>query len=192
MFLYVPIFIHDAQTQIMFNDPIKNSFSLSFEYWITNKKTVDTLLEYQVDIGSAQNISTPQNLIVANQTATRNGFPNKINNVSIFDNLNVRKYHVDIYGVRYPRDGVSIEYASNDYVDQYRDLEFFYEDYVGEELLNPFMSYTDMKTRYPIQFIDLRFQADHFNPKKIELFEEYRGATINNRLFLILIRHREF
>ena len=64
-------------------------------------------------------------------------------------------------------------------------------EYVGEELLNPFISYTDMKNKYPIQIIDLRFQVDHINPKKIGLFEEYRGATNNARLFMILVRHRE-
>ena len=48
-----------------------------------------------------------------------------------------------------------------------------------------------MKNKYPIQVIDLRFQVDHINPKKIQLFEENRGATNNARLFVISIRHRE-
>ena len=48
-----------------------------------------------------------------------------------------------------------------------------------------------MKNKYPIQVIDLRFQVDHINSKKIQLFEEYRGATKNARLFMTLIRHRK-
>ena len=68
----------------------------------------------------------------------------------------------------------------------------FYKEYVGEELLNTFITYPDMKKKYPIQVIDLRFQFDHINPQKIQLFEEYRGVTNNARLFMILIRHREF
>ena len=48
-----------------------------------------------------------------------------------------------------------------------------------------------MKTKYPIQAIDLRLQVRHINPKKIQLFEEYKGATNNARLFMILILHRE-
>ena len=47
------------------------------------------------------------------------------------------------------------------------------------------------KLKYPLQVIDLRFQVDHINPKKIHLFEEYRGATNNASLFKNLIRHRE-
>ena len=48
-----------------------------------------------------------------------------------------------------------------------------------------------MNNKYPIQVIDLRFPVDHNNLEKIQNFEEYRGATDNARLFVILIRHRE-
>ena len=48
-----------------------------------------------------------------------------------------------------------------------------------------------MKNKYPIQVIDLRFQADHITPKKIQLFEEYRADTANARLYVILIRRGE-
>ena len=43
-----------------------------------------------------------------------------------------------------------------------------------------------MKTKYPFQVIDLRFQVDHIHPEKIHLFEEYRGVTNNARLFIIV------
>ena len=148
-------------------------------------------MEYQVDIGSAQNDYSPKDLIVAHQTAARKGVPNKAENIAIFDNLNVRKYHVDIDGARFTRDGVSIDYASNDYIGHCRDLKLFYKKYVGEELLHLFVSYTDMKTKYPIQIIDLRFHFDHIIHKKIPLFEHYRGATNIARLCMILNRHRE-
>ena len=52
-----------------------------------------------------------------------------------------------------------------------------------------------MKKFYPIQVIDLRIQIDHVNPKKMQLFEEYRGepdnAQTDVRLIIILIRRRE-
>ena len=115
-FLFVPIFIPDAQTQIMFNDSNKNSFTLSFDSWSTDRKTCKTQLEYQVQIDSAENINNPKYLTVAHQTEARTGVPNKVNIFSIFDNLNVRKYHVDIDGVRNPKDGVSIDYTSNGYI----------------------------------------------------------------------------
>ena len=43
----------------MFNDSNKNSFTLSFDSWSPERKTVDTQLEYQTPKGSAQNINTP-------------------------------------------------------------------------------------------------------------------------------------
>ena len=82
----------------------------------------------------------------------------------------MRKYHVDIDGVRYPRDGLNTDYELNDYVDQYKDLKLFYKEYVGEKLPNLFIRYTDMKNKYPFQVIDLRFQVDIINPKKNQLF----------------------
>ena len=123
LFLYVPIFIPDAQTQAKFNDSFKNNFTLSFDHWTSDRKTVDTQLGNQFDIGSAQNINSPKHLIAFHQTAQRIGVPNRTNNAAIFDHLNVRKYHVDIDGVRYQRDVVGIDYGLNEYVEQYRDLK---------------------------------------------------------------------
>ena len=48
-----------------------------------------------------------------------------------------------------------------------------------------------MKKFYSIQIIDLRFQVDHIKPKKIPLFEEFSENLDNERLFVILIRHRQ-
>ena len=133
---------------------------------------VDTQLEYQVDIISAQNINSPKYLIVARQTAHCIGIPNKTINIWVFDNLDVRKFHVDIDDVRYSRDGVNFEYGLNDYVDHYRDLKFFYKEYVGDKNISPFLNYTDMTSKYHIQIIDLRFQVDHINPKLIQPRQE--------------------
>ena len=97
----------------------------------------------------------------------------------------------DVDGVRYPKDGVSIHYSSNGYLDQYKDPESFCREYVGEELLNTFISYTDMKKKYPVQVLDLRFQVHHINTKKVQLHQEYRGAAKSARMFMIIIRHRD-
>ena len=91
LFLFVPKFIPDAQTQIMFNDSIRNSFTFSFDSWSTDRTTVDSQLQYQVEIGSAENINSPKYLIVAHQTAARLGVPNKTKNIAIFNNLDEKK-----------------------------------------------------------------------------------------------------
>ena len=114
----------------------------------------------------------------------------KKNNVAIFDNLDLRKYHVEIDSIRYPRDSLLTNYEQNDYIKQYKDLKLFFKEYIGEQLLNPLISNPDVKTKYPIEIIDLRHQPDHITPKKIQLFQ-YGAGPDNARLFLILIRRRE-
>ena len=63
-------------------------------------------------------------------------------------------------------------FEENSYSDQYRDLKFFCREYVGENLLQPYISHPDMKNFYPIQITDHRFQVDHITPTKIQFFEE--------------------
>ena len=48
-----------------------------------------------------------------------------------------------------------------------------------------------MKTYYPTQMLDLRFQVDHIAPKKIRHFEEYDKNPGNTTLYVILIKPRE-
>ena len=194
LYLFVPTLTPSTETQLMFNESIQNNYRIFFDDWFTERRVVSDTIT-QIDIGSAQQVNSPKYLIACHQTAARLNAPDKGLNISRFDNLNVRKYFVEIDGIRYPRDGVITNYNENDYIDQYKDLKLFYKEYGGEELLNPFVSYPDMKTKYPIQVIDLRFQSDHITPKKIQLFEEYRADPANNpnnaRLYVILIRRRE-
>ena len=166
LYLFVPSFIPNAETQVMFNDSVKNSSTLSFDSWITDRKIVNNGNEFQIDIGSAQNINSPKYLIIAHQTANRIATSDREINNAISDNLNVRKYFCEKDGGRYPKDEILLDYESNNYLDQYRDLKVFYKEYVDDLLLSPFINYPDMKNFYPIQVIDLRFQTDHISPKK--------------------------
>ena len=64
---------------------------------------------YQVDIGSSQSVNSPEYLICAHQTQD----PIKRRSISIFDNLDVKKYFVETDGVRFPRDSVLANYELN-------------------------------------------------------------------------------
>ena len=188
--MFVPTFTPSTETQLMFNESIQNNYRIFFDDWFTETRVVSDTIT-QIDIGSAQQVNSPKYLIASHQTAARLNAPDKGINVSRFDNLNVRKYFVEIDSIRYPRDGVLINYNENDYIDHYKDLKLFYKEYIGEELMSPFVPYPDMKTKYLIQVIDLRFQPDHITPKKIQLFEEYKENPNSARLYVILIRRRE-
>ena len=105
--------------------------------------------------------------------------------------MDIRKYYVEIDGQRYPRDTVLRIYEGNDYIQKFKDLKLFWKEYIGEPIINPLISFLDMRTKYPIDIIDLRHQSDHIIPKRIQIIHE-NGTNPNNAgLFLILIRHKK-
>ena len=190
LYLYVPNLIPSVETQVMFNEATQNNYKIIFDEWYTERRVISDTIT-QLDIGSSQNVQSPKYLIGAHQTRIRADTANKNNNIAIFDNLNLQKYYVEIDSVRYPRDNVLINYEQNDYIEPYKDLKLFFKEYIGEELMSPFISYPDMKTKYPIQIVDLRHQLDHITPKKIQLFQEYTADPENAKFYLIVIRRRE-
>ena len=165
LYLYVPQLIPSTSTQVMFNEAIMNIYTITFDSWYSERKISNDGRQLQVDIASAQGINSTKYLISAFQTLARTT-PNKAVNPSIFDSNHVKKYFVEYDGIRYPKDGVLINFEENSYLDQLGDLKLFYKEYVGEELLQPDITYPDMKYFYPIQITDLRHQVDHNTPKK--------------------------
>ena len=190
LYLYVPNLIPSVETQVMFNEATQNKYKISFDEWYTERRVISDMIT-QLDIGTSQHVNSPKNLISAHQTRIRADTANKNNNIAKFDNLNLQKYYIEIDSVSYPRDSVLVNYEQNDYIEQYKDLKIFFKDYIGEQILSPYISYPDLKTKYPIELIDLRHQPDHITPKKIQLFLEYSADPDNAKIYLILIRRRE-
>ena len=172
LYLYVPNLIPSVETQVMFNEAIQTNYKISYDEWFTDRRIISDTIT-QLDIGSSQNVHSPKYLIGAHQTKDRIDGAISTKNVAIFDNLDLRKYYIEIDGQRYPRDSSLMNYEQNDYIEQYKDLKLFFKECIGEQLMSPFISYPDMKSKYPIEIIDLRHQADHITPKKIQLFLEY-------------------
>ena len=190
LYLYVPNLIPSVETQVIINEATQNNYKVSYDEWFTERRIISDTIT-QLDIGSSQNVQSPKYLIGAHQTKDRIDGAISTKNVSIFDNLDLRKYYNEIDGQRYPQDSSLMNYEQNDYLEQYKDIKLFFKKYFGEQLLSPFLSYPDMKTKYPIEIIDLRHQPDQITPKKIQLFLEYGADPENARFFLILIRRRE-
>ena len=171
----------------MFKESIQKNYKISFDDWY-NGGMMATVKKYQVNIGSAHSVNFPKRQFCGTQTADGLIAPNKIENIAIFDNLNVRRCICEIDGYRCPRDSVLTNSGLIDYTDQYRDLKKFYTEYVAEELMNPFISYPDMKSKYPFQVIQLRFQVDHITAKKFLYWKniEMNLRTIQTRLDFLL------
>ena len=58
LYLYVLVFNPDPATQ-SFKESITNSFTLTFESWTTERRTVNTTLDYQFDIKSSSDLNSP-------------------------------------------------------------------------------------------------------------------------------------
>ena len=190
MYLYIPNPIPNVEKHLMFNEVPQNNYRISYDEWYTERRLLSDVTS-QVDIGSAQEINSPKHLIRAHQTRNRIENRNKTINIAIFDNLDHRKHYVEIDEQRYPRDSVLINYTESEYTGHYKSLYLYFREYVGEPILNPLISYPDMKTKHPIGITYLRRQPDHITPKRIQIIQKYATDPDNARLFLILIRCRE-
>ena len=102
----------------MFTDSFINSFTQPIGSWLTERTVMDTELESQVDIGSAQIVNSPIFLIVTHQTAAGIGVPSKGNIIAVFGNLRILQCSVEINGVRFPKQPNSFNYAASEYLDQ--------------------------------------------------------------------------
>ena len=115
IYLHIPSLIPSAEQQQMFNEAIRENFTLSIDAWITDRKPVNTGNEYQLDIGSASNINIPLYLIVAHQKTQRENPARPVIqfNNAVFDHVDVKRYFVEIDGVRYPKDPVETNISDN-------------------------------------------------------------------------------
>ena len=78
LYLFVPIFIPSTETQAMFDESIRNKYTISFDSWYTERKVVNDGQEFQVHIGSAQNVNPDKCIIAAHQTFDRIRVPKKL------------------------------------------------------------------------------------------------------------------
>ena len=192
LYLYVPNLLPNVETQVMFNEAIQNIYKITFDEYYTERRVISETIT-QLDIGSSQKVNSPKFLNGAHQTRTRADTAKKIIKLRflIISILILSQYYVEIGSVRYPRDSFLVNYEQNCYSEQYKYLKLFFEEYIGEELMTPFISYPDMKTKYPIEIIDLGHQPDQLSPKKNQLFQEYSADPENAIFCLNLIRRRE-
>ena len=166
LYLYIPNLTPSVETQVMFNEATQNNYKISYDEWFTERRFISDIIT-QLDLGSSQNVQSPKYLIGAHQTKDRIDGAISTENVAIFDNLDLRKFYNEIDGQSYPRDSSLMNFEQNDYIAQYQDSKLFFRECVGEQLMSPFISYPVMKTKYPIEIIDLRHQSDRITPKKI-------------------------
>ena len=113
LYLYIPNLVPSVETQSMINEATQNNYEKSFDEWYTERQIISDL-SIQHDKGWAQQVIQPKYLICAHQTNLRTTNSNKKFNIANFDNMDIRKYYVEIDGQRYPKYSVFINYEEND------------------------------------------------------------------------------
>ena len=117
LYLYIPNSIPSVETQLMFDEATQNNYKISFDEWYAERRVKFDMI-FQLDIGSAQQVNGPKYLFSAHQTKVRTNAPNKKIIIAMFDNLDLRKYHVEIDSLRYPRDILPINHEQNHHIEQ--------------------------------------------------------------------------
>ena len=169
LYLLTPNLIPSFETQLTFNGATQNKYKTAFDEYYTERRVISDLI-LQHDIASAQ-VNGPKSLTCAHQTKDRTGAPDKKINIAIFDILDLRNYHVERDSLRYPTDSLLINYEQIDYIEQYKDFKIFFMEYIGEPIINPLISYRDMKTKYAIRKKDIRHQPHHITSEKFTFFK---------------------
>ena len=93
LYLYFPNLIPTVEAQLMFNEATQNNYKISFDEWYTERRVISDMI-FQLDIRSPQQVNSPKYVVCAHQTKDRANTPKKIN-IAIFDNLDLRNYHVE-------------------------------------------------------------------------------------------------
>ena len=83
-------------------------------------------MEDQLHSGSEPNNNSPNYLLAAHQSLTILGPADKANIFAIFDHVDNIKHFVKKDDIKFPKDSVEVEYATFDYLNQYRELELFW------------------------------------------------------------------
>ena len=79
----------------MFKEVTQNSYEISYDDYYTERRVISGLLVQQ-DKGSAQQMNSPKYLIRAHQTKDRKDTPSRINNIAIFDKLDLCKIYLQM------------------------------------------------------------------------------------------------
>ena len=124
LYLFIPNIKPSVETQLMSDEATQKNYKRSFDDYYTERRVISYMI-VQHNIGSAQQVNCPKCLICAHQTEDRTSAHVEKINIAIFDNLDLRKYHVEIDSLRYLRDSLLMNYEQNDYIEQHKDLKFF-------------------------------------------------------------------
>ena len=71
----------------MFIEFIQKNYTISLDFWYTERKCANDGKEFEIDTGSAQHVNSLRYLLAAHRTHNRKEVPNIIEKIAFFDNV---------------------------------------------------------------------------------------------------------
>ena len=116
LYLFVPNLIPSVEYQLMFNEATQNIYRIYYDEYYTERRVISDMI-VQHDKRMAQQVNSPKSLVLTKQKIEQVLLIKKIN-IAIFDNVDLRNYHVEIENLRYPRASLFMNFDKNDYIEQ--------------------------------------------------------------------------
>lgn len=139
-------------------------------------KAVNTNNNWTFEIGVEAGIEIPIYVIVSFQTRTR--YSDQEQDNGLFDRPNILSASCSIGSERYPEDRMNIDYSRNNYLQAYGEIKNFWNNHVGEHLLDPRITKSEFKNDYNFYVFDLRHQKEHLSAQPIKLEFQLQGDVV--------------
>ena len=170
-----------------------NTTQLSYIERSISTKTVNSNNNWTFELGVEAGIDIPIDVIVGFQSAARLS-PDQTQNNGVFDQLDIIGASLKVGSERYPDNEMSLDYNINKYSDAYRELKKFKKEYIGEQSLNPYITYKEFKDLYNIYVFDIRNQKAHLSAQQLQVKFTFRAGfdatTLNATAFALVLKNR--
>ena len=172
----VPSFDPSNDNRIIVQKGLSKKNNVDFSYYErkTFYKNVPNATNFLFDLGMESGMERPQYIIV--------GFENNVNeqthDASTFDVLNFIECYCKIGSEFYPEDRMNINYGTNNYNEDFKEIVSFNKDYNGlPHNIKPYINHRTFKSNYRIYVFDTRYQRDHVGPQPIQLNFKFSAAV---------------
>ena len=112
-------------------------------------------------------IERPQYIIIGFEN---NNVNEQTHDASTFRTMNVTECYCKIGSEFYPEDGMNVNYGTNNYNEDFKEIVSFNKDYNGlAHNIKPYINHRTFKSSYRIHVFDTRYQSDHIGPQPMQL-----------------------
>ena len=153
----------------------KNNVDFSYCERKTFYKNVPNATNFLFDLGMESGMERSQYIIVGFEN---NNVNEQTHDASTFDVMNVTECYGKIDNEFYPEDRMNINYGTNNYNEDFKEIVSFNKDYNGlPHNIKPYINHRTFKNNYRIYVFDTRYQRDHIGPQPKQLNFQFSAAV---------------